>query len=116
MILSVPVASLIFPACPAYGNPPFSPDDRIPIRVKVMANETGEPIPGIKFSIEGTQYQEFTNKDGSASISVSIRDEYIIKLEDVDGPENGGLFKEQTWALKQEETNNTLLIGMDLDT
>jgi hypothetical protein len=46
---------------------------------------------------------------------VPIQDVYKLKLEDIDGPYNGGLFKEKTWTLKQNDTYNTLLIGMDLD-
>jgi hypothetical protein len=112
MILSVPVASLILPACPAYGNPP--PYDETSISVKVRANETGEPIFGIKVSIEGSEYWNYTDKDGYFSVWVPIRNEYKIKLEDVDGPYNGGLFKEQTWTIRKDDTNKLLLIGMDL--
>jgi len=125
--ISVSVVSLILQACfgillpdeptAAYGMPPPSPPEKqeTSIRVKVKANETGEPIFGIKVSIEGTKYWDYTNKEGYFSVLVPTQNNYRIKLEDVDGPAHGGLFKGQTRTIKQENTYNTLLIFMDLD-
>jgi hypothetical protein len=110
-VISVSAASLILQAC--YGMPP--PDDLSTIQGKVVAKETQKPILGIKVSIAGSEDFEYTNKDGSFFLYVPIRDAYILKFEDVDGPYNDGLFKEQTWTLSQNDTYNSLLIGMDLD-
>ena len=119
-VISVSAASLILQACygmmlpdepgGAYGMPPSTS-----IRGKVSSNKTGEPIPGIKVSIdEATGY--YTNTEGYFNIwSLPIMAEYKIKLEDVDGSENGGLFKEQTLTLKKDDTDSLLLIVMELD-
>jgi hypothetical protein len=108
--ISVPAASLVLQAC--YGMPD---EQSLQISAKVRANETGEPIFGIKVSIdEGTEYWDYTNKGGYFYITVPIRDDYKIKLEDVDGPYNGGQFKEKTLPLKMENSYKDLLITMEL--
>jgi len=126
-VISVSAASLILQACygmmppdepamygmppPAYGMPPSTS-----ISGKVSSNETGEPIPGIKVSIdEGTNYWDYTNKDGCFNFwGVPLKDEYKIILEDVDGPAQGGQFQGKTRTLKQSDTNAFILIDMDL--
>jgi hypothetical protein len=104
----------------AYGMPPpdYPAYKETTIQVKVKAKETGEPIFGIKVSINigETGYFARTDLEGYFYIRVPIQDIYILKFEDVDGPYNGGLFKEQTWTLRQSDTYYTLLIGMDIDT
>ena len=121
--MSISVASLILQACygimlpdgPAeYGPPP--PPKGTSIYGRVRIKETGEPIFGIKVSIEGTEYFEYTDKNGSFYLWLPVQDVYQLKIEDVDGPYNGGSFKEQKWTLKQNDTYTTLLIGMDADT
>jgi hypothetical protein len=128
-VISVSAASLILQACygimppddpgAAYGMPPpepgYVPHTSIYGKV-VSSNETDKPIFGIKVSIEGTTYWDYTDKDGRFSFSLPSQDVYKLKLEDVDGPYHGGLFKGQTWTLNQNDTYKTLLIGMDLDT
>jgi hypothetical protein len=125
-VISVSAASLILQAC--YGMPPpgFMAEYGMPspeetqttsFYGKVVAKETGKPIFGIEISIEGTEHFDYTNKDGYFSFWVPIyQQEYTIKFKDVDGPYHDGLFKEQTWTLKYEDTYKSLLIAMDLDT
>ena len=120
-VISVSAASLILQACYGmippdepqvmYGMPPSTS-----IRGRVSSNKTGVPIPGIKVSIdEGTRYWEYTNKDGEFNFSgVPIKDNYILKLEDVDGPAQGGEFIGKTRTLRQNDTNTFILIDMDL--
>ena len=121
--MSISVASLILQACygimfpdgPAeYGPPP--PQKGTSIYGKVVAKETGKPIFGIQVSVEETEYLERTDKYGYFSFWVPIKEVYQLKIEDVDGPYNDGLFKAQTWKLTQDDTYKTLLIGMDIDT
>jgi hypothetical protein len=96
----------------AYGMPP---PEETTIQGKVSSNETGDPIPGIKVSIEGTEYWDYTNKYGRFDFwGVPNKDEYIIKLEDVDGPAQGGLFKTQTLTLTKNDVSNVRLIEMEL--
>ena len=124
--ISVLAVSLLLPACynnvippdePAmYGMPPPHENEQTTIRGKVQSKKTGEPIFGIKVSIEGTNYSARTDEDGYFNLWVRIQNVYKLKLEDVDGPYNGGLFKEQTWTIKRDDSYYNLLIGMDLDT
>jgi hypothetical protein len=126
--ISVSVVSLIIQACygilppddpvveygmpaPAYGMPPETS-----IFGKVIAKETGKPVLGIQVSIEETEYWDRTNKDGYFNFIVPNQKEYKLKFEDVDGPYNDGLFKKQILTLNYNDTNNTILISMDLDT
>jgi hypothetical protein len=132
--MSISVVSLILQVCsgimphdephaeygmpaPAYGMPPQPPLlEEVSIYGKVIARETGKPILGIQVSVEETEYWERTDKYGYFSLWVPIQEVYQLKFEDVDGPYNDGLFKEQTWTLRQDDTYRTLLIGMDADT
>jgi len=122
-VVCVSAASLILQACygimlpnePAmYGPLPPEEIQETAIRGTVVSKKTGEPIFGIKVSIEGTNVSDRTNKDGYFYLWVKIQDVYKLKFEDVDGPYNDGEFQEQTWTLKQNDTYNNLLIGMDL--
>jgi len=128
--IGVSVISLILQACygvmypdepvaygmpaPAYGPEP--PPREITIYGKVTAKETGEPIFGILVTVEETELLERTGLNGFFYLTLPVQEEYKIKFEDTDGPYNGGLFKQQTWTLKQEDTYKYLLIGMDIDT
>jgi hypothetical protein len=127
--IGVSVVSLIIQACygilppdepceygmpyPEYGMPV---NQETSIYGKVVAKETGKPIFGIEVSIEETEYCKRTYEDGYFNFLVPVQIEYKLKFKDVDGPYNDGLFKEQIWTLKQNDTNKTLLIGMDLET
>jgi hypothetical protein len=96
---------------PAYGMPP-----EVSIYGKVVAKETGKPIFGIQVSVEETELSRRTDENGNFYFYVPVKEEYKIKFEDVDGPYNGGLFKDQTWTLKQDDTYRNMLIGMDIET
>ena len=130
-VISVSAASLILQACygmmppeditceygmpaPAYGMPPPYENQETTIHGKVVAKETQKPIFGIEVSIVGTGYMIHTREDGYFYLDVPIQNNYTIKLKDVDGPAHGGLFKEQTWTLNQNDTYKTMLIAMDL--
>jgi len=130
-VISVSAASLILQACygilppdeqqvmygmpaPAYGMPPPYENQETSIRGTVVSKKTGQPIFGIKVSIEGTEYSTRTNLDGYFYLWVKIQDVYNIKFEDVDGPYNDGEFQEMTLPLKQSGSYNSLWIPMDL--
>jgi len=128
--IGVSVISLILQACygimypdepgGAYGMPP--PETTTSIFGKVTASNTGDPIFGIKVSVDETDEEadhwEYTDKYGRFYFnSIPIKDEYILKLKDVDGPYHGGYFKEKTITLKKEEdTHINILLTMDIDT
>jgi hypothetical protein len=126
--ISVSVVSLILQACfgillpdtqtAEYGCPPPLPPENqeTSINGKVVSKKTGNPINGIKITIDGTGVSARTDMDGNFYLWVRIQDRYKLKFEDIDGSDNGGLFLEQTWTLNQNDTYNTMLIGLDLDT
>jgi len=125
-VISVSAASLILQACygmmlpdepsgaygmpaPAYGMPSSTS-----ISGKVISNEDEEPIPAIQVSIEGTEYWEYTNKYGRFDFwGVPIKDVYIIKIEDVDGPAHGQ-FKTQTLTITKDDVPNLQPIRMEV--
>jgi len=109
--IGVSAVSLIIQAC--YGVMP--PEEESSISGKVVAKETGKPILGIQVSVEETEYWERTDKNGYFSFWVPIQEVYVLKFEDIDGPYNDGLFKQQIWTLKQDDIYKILLIGMDED-
>jgi len=122
-VISVSAASLILQACygilppddtyAEYGMPPEQ-NQETTIRGKVRNNETGEPIFGIKVSIEGTEAWDRTDKNGDFYLYVPNQAVYRIKLEDVDGPYNDGRFKDRTYTFYKNDTSWALLLGMDL--
>jgi len=127
--IGVSVISLIIQACygvmypdepAAYGMPPPAygplPVEEVSISGKVVAKETGKPIFGIQVSVEETELSKRTDENGFFNLIAPIQELYKLKFEDVDGPYNDGLFKQQIFPLKQEETYKYLLIGMDIDT
>jgi hypothetical protein len=97
----------------AYGMPP--PETTTSIYGRVTAKNTGDPIFGIQVSVEETEYNKRTDENGWFSFfGIPIQEIYKLKFEDVDGPANGGLFKEQTWTLKESGTHSNLLVAMDI--
>ena len=127
--IGVSVISLIIQACygvmypdepAAYGMPPPAygplPVEEVSISGKVVAKETGKPIFGIQVSVEETELSKRTDENGGFYLTAPVQETYKLKFEDVDGPYNDGLFKQQIFPLKQEETYKYLLIGMDIDT
>jgi hypothetical protein len=128
--IGVSVVSLILQACygviypdddgpgGAYGMPPpaYGMPYDVSINGKVVAKETGNPIFRIQVSVEETEYSERTDPNGNFYLYVPSQKEYKLKFEDVDGPDNGGQFKRQTWTIKYEDTYRDILVGMDIDT
>jgi hypothetical protein len=125
--IGVSVVSLILQACygvmypddngpsGAYGMPP--PETITSIYGRVTARNTGDPIFGIQVSVEETEYNKRTDENGwFYFFDIPIQEKYKLKFEDIDGPANGGLFKGQTWTLKESGTHSNLLVAMDLDT
>jgi len=125
-VISVSAASLILQACygmmppdepwAAYGMPPSQENEETSIYGTVVSKKTGEPIFGIKVSIEGTEVSARTNEVGYFYLWVKIQDVYNINFKDVDGPYNGGEFQEMTLPFKQNDSYYNLWIPMDLVT
>jgi hypothetical protein len=133
-VISVSAASLILQACygimppdepyveygmppPAYGMPdPPQEVQETTIRGTVVSAKTGDPIFGIKVSIDGTEHLTRTNLEGYFYLNVPTQEVYSIKFEDTDGPYNDGLFKTKILPLRQNNSYYNLLIDMELDT
>ena len=123
-VISVSAASLILQACYGmippdepqvmYGMPPPHENQETTIRGTVVSKGTGEPIFGIKVSIEGTEVSARTDENGNFYLWVKIQDVYNIKFEDVDGPYNDGEFKEMILPFKQNDSYYNLWILMEL--
>ena len=131
--LGVAAAALLFHACesdtyytmygpapvPEYGMPPYYKEDLL-IRGSVKSKKTGRSIPGIAIWIKDvTVYSAImTDLDGSFYIHVPKHDNYTIVVSDVDGGENGGLFKQRTinLTMKQCETlaESPLVIELEI--
>jgi len=113
--LGVTAVSFIFQAC--YGPPPDGGYD-IPVRGMVKSKKTDAPISGIKVSADYSSYHKLTDTDGEFYILVPrapIQDHYTVKIkfEDVDGQENGGLFKKKEITLS--ENNPYLDVELEED-
>ncbi len=83
---SLSTALFIFQAC--YGtNQDFEPE--LSIRGTVRAENTAEPIPGIKVSLDKHRQYDFTDENGQFVIYTEIENLYKVIFEDVDSTENG---------------------------
>jgi len=106
------------PPAPEYGMPPYYTEDLV-VRGSVKSKKTGNPITGIGIWIKNvTIYSAIlTDLDGSFYIYVPKQDNYTIIFTDVDGGENGGLFKQRTINLTMEEcealTESPLIVELE---
>jgi hypothetical protein len=89
-----------------YGMPPDYRED-ILIQGQVKSKKTGEPVVGIGIWIKDVLRQPyFTYNDGSFYIhvlDVPKQDNYTVVFTDIDGLENGGIFKQHTINLTMYE-------------
>ena len=117
-VLGAVAIPFLFPAC-MYGMPSDRGDD-VTIRGAVQSKKTGGLIPGICLWIKDIPgYPYFTDIDGNFNIYVPKQDNYTVVFTDVDGPENGGLFKQYTINLTMKEcevlTQTPLVIDLEED-
>ena len=92
------------PPAPEYGMPPYLTENLL-VRGSVKSKTTGKPIPGIAIWIKDvTVYSAFmTDFDGNFNIYVPKQNNYTIVISDVDGGENGGVFKQRTINLTMKQ-------------
>ena len=85
--------SMVLAAC--YGVP-VDIDDQITVHT---VNEVNEAIPGLKVTLTNNGervYEDYTDESGNVYYSYLEENEsndYKLKIEDVDGEENGGIYK-----------------------
>ena len=102
--LGITAVSLIFQAC--YGMP-YDGGDDVVIHGSVRAKETSKPIQDIRVSIANTTFDDFTdftNSEGYFYVYVPRQASYTVKFEDIDGPQNGGLFKPYEITVHENES------------
>lgn len=98
--------------CGMYGPPPRT---YYTMNGKVL-QKSGEPIQNISITIDETNDQVFTSEDGSFEIvneKLFHKDNITIKVEDVDGNENGGEFTSKTIEVDNIE-DEEIKIEMEL--
>ena len=110
--LGVSAVSLIFQAC--YGPVPDGGYD-VTIHGTVKSKSTDAPIPGIRVSVNGESSYNLTESDGSFSIYMPRQDYYAVIFEDIDGTENGGLFKQHTKRINTLEAESSLIVELEED-
>lgn len=91
--LSFTTALFIFQAC--YGTPQdFGAD--VYIEGTVTDKATGEPVEGIKVSIDNSLQYVYTAADGSYSFYVERTDTIVMHFEDSDTTANGSYITKDT--------------------
>jgi hypothetical protein len=99
--LSLGAVAITFQAC--YGTPGFE------VSGEVLSSDTSERIPGIQVSVDDHFYV-FSSSDGRFLLYVDELGQ-TIRFKDVDGPENGGEFKDKT--VQSSKKNDFLTVYMD---
>ena len=109
--LGLTSVALVFQAC--YGTPQSNGYDVL-IRGTVKSSGADQsPVPGIKVSTEESLNDyELTDTDGKFQFYVPTEDSYLIKFEDIDGPENGE-YSPQTLPVSLNEAKNGIDIRLD---
>lgn len=71
---------------------------------------TGNPIPGIKVSVRGSDIYTTTNKEGLYYIDQHFNGAVYVRAEDIDGEENGEFFysEKHVTTLDNHDANFTL--------
>jgi len=93
---------------PAYGVPPpachiHGEAECVFIRGRVVAKETGRPIPGIAVWVDDeTPRLSLTGFDGYFFLHLQRQESYTLVFSDVDGSENG-LFAQKTVKFALDE-------------
>lgn len=107
--LSFSTALFIFQAC--YGTPAdIMQDNRV--EGVVHSQTTGLPIPGIKVSWVNQSYSGTTDQSGKFIFHLPVKEEYILRFEDVDAAQNGSWLPLDT-VVKVPDGRLNLQIQMD---
>lgn len=97
-----------------YG-PPRTDYNSYDISGKVIKQKDKKPIKNIQVSILGVAgTNAYTNTDGEWIIKRNLysgvvkgnESKFVLDVKDIDGPENGGDFKEKTVVLDLKKTND----------
>lgn len=91
--ISFTTAFFVFQAC--YGPPQDIYQD-VYIHGKVVSEDTGEPVEGIRVSIPGQSQYIFTDSEGTFSLYTVQASSYELQFEDIDGDSNGNFANKDT--------------------
>ena len=105
--LSLTSAMFVFQAC--YGTPTDLVLDQ-PIRGKVIDGQTGEPIEGVKISVNHF-LSGFSDPNGGFEVWVEKSEQYKMVFEDTDGELNG-LYSPLDTLFSHSSTETNLLIKL----
>jgi len=106
--LGVTAVSFVFQAC--YG--PVA-GDAVTICGTVQSKKDNAFIPGIKVSAADDDFYDLTNSNGAFNMLLLRQDKYTVTFEDVDGPQNGGSFKQHTVNISS--TDDYIVLNVDLE-
>lgn len=113
--LGAAAVSLVFQAC--YGPPmdTVGAEDDAAIRGVVKSRITNQAIPNIKVSVNGVSSFDLTDSRGGFYLYVPKEERYVLTFADIDGTDNGGLFKTETREVTLADTNAGLDITLEED-
>jgi hypothetical protein len=83
----------------------------IPFQGRVVSEETGEPVVGIRVRYDNFAVVD-TDNDGRFLIYVPEYDSYNISFFDIDGFENGGFFFYKDMSITRDEIENPLAVSL----
>jgi len=85
----------------------------VPVRGRVVSDETGEPVAGISINIEryGNLHTN-TDNDGRFLIYLPEDDTYSFSFADIDGFENKGFFTRKQMSITRDEIGDSLEINL----
>jgi hypothetical protein len=100
----------------AYGmREPDPRDYTVPVQGRVVSEETGEPVAGIRIIIRGETYNydiDRTDSDGRFLLYVPEENLYSIGFADIDGFENSGYFSYKDMSVARDEIENPLTVSL----
>ena len=85
----------------------------VPVRGRVVCEETGEPVAGITISVgRNGNLHTNTDNDGRFLIYLPEDDTYSFSFADIDGFENKGFFTTKQMSITRDEIGDSLEINL----
>lgn len=100
--LSLSTALFVFQAC--YG-PPQGDFFGVEISGKVLDKNTSEPIPNLRFVIDEDGSICYSDESGFFSLYANLRNQYLVKIRDVDSTENNRYADKDTLVTNADSLN-----------
>jgi hypothetical protein len=99
----------------AYGMREPDPDSyTVPVQGRVVSEETGEPVTGIRVAYHYSAYHAATDTDGDGRFLIYVPEEnfYSIRFSDIDGFENGGFFSYKEMSIPRDKIGYPLGVSL----